>query len=223
MGNFAFSNYDGQSETNGAGLQRRISIQQRQRDDIVNAAADIELAPPVERTSEERDEDARQLARQLTRASTRGPRANIFECEPGSDLDPNSDKFNARKWVKGLAEAGRESGPGRTSGIAYKNMSVHGFGSDAGESFRERQRLRLTPWGRLPEDGREHSAQRARNGPGPGPRPEAQSADLGLGRRRARIGRDARRAWSARKWLLDPAQDHRRRDERHLPRRGVRA
>jgi ATP-binding cassette subfamily G (WHITE) protein 2 (PDR) len=59
---------------------------------------------------------------------------NLFDYEEGSDLDPFSNNFDAPKWTRQLASMREEGAPGRKAGLAYKNMSVHGFGSDAGES-----------------------------------------------------------------------------------------
>ena len=57
----------------------------------------------------------------------------LFDYLPGSEYDPHSEKFNAAKWVKKISGLASAQGPSRRSGISYKNMSVHGYGSDAGE------------------------------------------------------------------------------------------
>ena len=59
--------------------------------------------------------------------------AKLFDYEPGSVLDPFSPTFDARRWTKSLAKLGNEETPSRIAGISYRNMSVHGYGSDAGE------------------------------------------------------------------------------------------
>ncbi|KAK9350882.1 P-loop containing nucleoside triphosphate hydrolase protein [Lipomyces doorenjongii] len=49
-----------------------------------------------------------------------------------SSLDPSSENFNARKWMKTLLafqSRDPERYPKRTAGISFKNLSVHGFGS----------------------------------------------------------------------------------------------
>jgi ATP-binding cassette subfamily G (WHITE) protein 2 (PDR) len=69
--------------------------------------------------------------------SRRSEQGNLFEYEEGSDLDPFSDNFDAPKWTRQLAAMREEGAPGRKAGLAYKNMSVHGFGSDAGESSQQ--------------------------------------------------------------------------------------
>jgi ATP-binding cassette subfamily G (WHITE) protein 2 (PDR) len=54
---------------------------------------------------------------------------NPFDYEEGSDLDPYSSNFSARKYVRSLATLGK--GSERLSGIAFKNLSVSGLQSDA--------------------------------------------------------------------------------------------
>lgn len=73
------------------------------------------------------------LARNMSRRSEQ--QGDLFEYEEGSDLDPFSNNFNAPKWTRRLAALRDEGAPGRQAGLAYKNMSVHGFGSDAGKSY----------------------------------------------------------------------------------------
>jgi ATP-binding cassette subfamily G (WHITE) protein 2 (PDR) len=86
-----------------------------------------------EETLHRRETGVAELARQLTRQSTRhGTHENLFDYEEGSELDPFSEKFNARRYVKGLASINKGTGAERTSGISYRDMSVHGFGTDAG-------------------------------------------------------------------------------------------
>ena len=92
---------------------------------------DLETIEPT--SQEERREEVTHLARTLTRQSSRhDPNHNLFDYQKDSYLDPYSPNFDARKYTKTLAKIGRETAPGRTSGISYKNLSVHGYGSDAG-------------------------------------------------------------------------------------------
>lgn len=116
-------------------------------------------APPLFQTPTEaiitREQEITTLARQISRRSNQPPssplnlvrqltgRSNatvytdtpekLFKYEEGSDLDPFSSNFNARKYVKGMAGLSEEAGVQRSAGVSYNNMSVHGFGSDAGE------------------------------------------------------------------------------------------
>jgi ATP-binding cassette subfamily G (WHITE) protein 2 (PDR) len=73
-------------------------------------------------------ERVQELARQLTRQSSR-------HHEKGSELDPFSDNFNAKAWTRkivGVTSRDPVNHPKRTAGVAFKNLKVHGFGSDSG-------------------------------------------------------------------------------------------
>lgn len=83
-------------------------------------------------TLHSRTQNVTNLARQISRMSERTT-ANLFDYQEGSDLDPFSENFNARKWTKGVVGLRDEDSPQRQAGLAYKNMAVHGYGSDAGE------------------------------------------------------------------------------------------
>lgn len=71
------------------------------------------------------------LARSLTKQSTWSQiPSNPFKAEEGSELDPHSEAFRARAWVKSMIKLNREDGTTpRTGGVAFKNLSAHGFGS----------------------------------------------------------------------------------------------
>lgn len=76
---------------------------------------------------------ARQLTRQSTHFSTNGDLPNPF-LHPDQDptLNPNSPEFSPRRWVKTLLaiqSRDPERYPRRTAGVAFRNLSVHGFGS----------------------------------------------------------------------------------------------
>jgi ATP-binding cassette subfamily G (WHITE) protein 2 (PDR) len=72
------------------------------------------------------------LARAFTHNSVKndaGEYINPFETD-NPVLDPSSDRFSARAWTKnlvGIQSRDPERYPGRTAGIAYKNISAHGF------------------------------------------------------------------------------------------------
>jgi ATP-binding cassette subfamily G (WHITE) protein 2 (PDR) len=74
------------------------------------------------------------LARAFTQTSVRHPDGNYINPFEGSDnplLDPSSGKFSARAWTKnlvGIQSRDPERYPGRTAGVAYRNLSAHGFG-----------------------------------------------------------------------------------------------
>jgi len=92
-------------------------------------------------------ERVQELARQLTRQSSRhhesasvrgdaaGSESGDFLIEKGSELDPFSDNFNAKAWTRkivGVTSRDPVNHPKRTAGVAFKNLKVHGFGSDSG-------------------------------------------------------------------------------------------
>ncbi|EER24923.1 multidrug resistance ABC transporter, putative [Coccidioides posadasii C735 delta SOWgp] len=84
---------------------------------------------------ETREEEVHQLARRFTEQSTYSTTVqNPFAADPGSALDPNGDNFNARAWCKAMLRMHTEDNqahPLRTLGVAFSNLNVHGFSSDA--------------------------------------------------------------------------------------------
>lgn len=82
---------------------------------------------------ERREEEVHQLARRYTTQShysTTGQ--NVFNASPGSALDPNGEHFNARAWCKAMLHMQTEDDkahPPRTTGLSFRNLNVHGFGS----------------------------------------------------------------------------------------------
>lgn len=123
-----FTNSDVQQATFGAMLDRVTSgfkthsLRRNQPDDEPGDGG----AAPVDSRKQ-----ITELARTATRQST-ATGTDMFAYQPGSDLDPYSPAFDAEKWTRGLSKLNREAGSGYTSGIAYRNLSVHGFGSDSG-------------------------------------------------------------------------------------------
>lgn len=75
----------------------------------------------------------RELARQYTRQSvysTNDP--SPFNAEPGSRLDPDSDRFEPRAWTKAMLRLRNEDSDrflGRTAGVSFRDLNVYGFGS----------------------------------------------------------------------------------------------
>jgi ATP-binding cassette subfamily G (WHITE) protein 2 (PDR) len=82
----------------------------------------------------QREEQVHQLARRYTQQSTQSTsNQSPFLAEPGSALDPNGEHFNARAWAKAMLHTQQEdpnAPPIRTAGIAFRDLNVHGFGSD---------------------------------------------------------------------------------------------
>ncbi|KAI9688528.1 MAG: hypothetical protein M1822_001477 [Bathelium mastoideum] len=84
---------------------------------------------------EHRDEKVVHLARTVTNKSSFSQvPGNPFQPERDSDIDPTSSNFRPRAWVKSLLKLRSQdpqAPPERTAGIAFRNLSVHGYGSGA--------------------------------------------------------------------------------------------
>nr|XP_036577228.1 ABC multidrug transporter [Colletotrichum truncatum]KAF6784140.1 ABC multidrug transporter [Colletotrichum truncatum] len=82
--------------------------------------------------SEERmNDEVQQLARRLTTQS-HGPPGSLFPVPAEGPLNPSSASFNARKWAKAFYDIRTdtsEGNPPKTTGIAFKNLNVYGFGT----------------------------------------------------------------------------------------------
>ncbi|KGO44533.1 CDR ABC transporter [Penicillium expansum] len=74
-------------------------------------------------------EELHELARRYS--SQAGP-SILFPVAAGGPLDPGSEKFNARKWANAFYNARNDASsntPLRTSGVAFQNLNVYGFGT----------------------------------------------------------------------------------------------
>ncbi|KAF5020913.1 hypothetical protein F66182_7065 [Fusarium sp. NRRL 66182] len=80
---------------------------------------------------ESQNDEVVQLARKLTTQSTAAP-GTLFPQADGP-LNPKSPSFNAKRWAKAFYELrtdASEGNPPRTTGVAFRNLNVFGFGSD---------------------------------------------------------------------------------------------
>ena len=127
VGNFNFRNPD--KDAIPIQLERPIGKSDQPYEEHTNSEVDLTQAQVIQR----RESRVGELARQLTRQSTH-VQGNLFDYVEGSDTDPFSPNFDARKYTKALGQLSQGAGVERKSGISYRNMSVHGFGSDAGQS-----------------------------------------------------------------------------------------
>lgn len=101
--------------------------------DWEKTSSDETLNSGEELVEERVGELARQLTRQSTRFSAKGELQNPFATDdPDSSLNPHSPNFRARDWIKMLLELRSQDPvkfPQKQAGIAFRSLSVHGFGS----------------------------------------------------------------------------------------------
>ncbi|KAJ5511411.1 CDR ABC transporter [Penicillium expansum] len=108
-----------------------------------NAAVDTPGSEtPVSESGDDRDRQITTLARSLSQLSrqssvnttqpTEG--VNTFLDTTDPELDPNSDQFKSRKWVKNIVQmTSRDPDryPRRTTGVSFRNLNVFGYGTAA--------------------------------------------------------------------------------------------
>lgn len=101
---------------------------------VAYAEGDLRSAlQPIPVNTARPQQDVGALVRELsTQMHVSG--VEFFKYEKGSVFDPFGGSFNARRWFHKFSQLEYLGGP-RKSGISFKNTSVHGFGSDTGESF----------------------------------------------------------------------------------------
>ena len=76
-------------------------------------------------------EEIFQLARQISSSAD----GHIFNYEKGSILDPFHENFDSRLWISKFANLEDWAlASDRQSGISFKDMTVFGYGTDAGKS-----------------------------------------------------------------------------------------
>ncbi|KAK6948809.1 ZEB2-regulated ABC transporter 1 [Daldinia eschscholtzii] len=97
--------------------------------------ADSSIATQVEDDSEleRRESIVHELARRYTtQSNATGATGNnpYLDDSKDSPTNPHSPNFNARAWAKAIVRMADHSGMQfRTSGIAFQNLNVHGFGA----------------------------------------------------------------------------------------------
>ncbi|EUC35187.1 hypothetical protein COCCADRAFT_3579 [Bipolaris zeicola 26-R-13] len=113
---------------------REGSPTRNHQSDHKKSSANMRDAEEIAETNR-REDAVHQLARRLTVQSQQSSsQANPFNAAPGSALDPNGPNFNARAWTKAMLNlqlSDENAAPTRTAGIAFRDLNVHGFGSDA--------------------------------------------------------------------------------------------
>ncbi|EMC97505.1 hypothetical protein BAUCODRAFT_454374 [Baudoinia panamericana UAMH 10762] len=117
--------------------QRRQSVAERFDHDVEKDGLEGIETPETKAASDEeeqarRDFEVNELAKSLTRHSTLSiVPGNPFEAEKDSALDPSSSNFRARSWVKSMMQLRNadNKNPGRLGGVAFRNLSAHGYGA----------------------------------------------------------------------------------------------
>lgn len=106
------------------------SVQSSDKSDSATVAPGVEETNKATRRESAMEEEINQLARRYT-SQSHGPHS-LFPVPAEGPLDPNSEKFNARKWAKAFYDLRNEvtgDTPLRTSGVAFRDLCVHGFGT----------------------------------------------------------------------------------------------
>ncbi|KAL2817429.1 ABC-2 type transporter-domain-containing protein [Aspergillus cavernicola] len=131
----------------GAG-QRALDTIRKQADDtgLVSSSSgkekadssDITYANSEHEIDHESEQNITALARNLSHLSHKSSTADgtntFLDASSNPQLDPNSDKFNAREWTKNfLSVAARDPDryPRRTAGVSFRNLSAFGYGTAA--------------------------------------------------------------------------------------------
>lgn len=117
------------------GVQERLPGHTPEKHD--SSMAETDSSSDLEKIGSGKDVgEVARLAKQLTQHSIRTAGGNEYP-NPflGSNdpaLDPMSGQFNQEAWIRtliGITSRDPERYPQRTAGVAYRNLSVHGFGS----------------------------------------------------------------------------------------------
>ncbi|PSK43144.1 Brefeldin A resistance protein [Elsinoe australis] len=93
----------------------------------------VEQSGSLDSSSEEDSErEVKKLARYYTQNSYSDIEGNPFQAEEGSLINPNSDNFKARAWVRAMLKMAETDGDNhmpRQAGISFRNLSAHGYGT----------------------------------------------------------------------------------------------
>jgi hypothetical protein len=133
----------------GVAQSNTSRLQSYQRHDNDLGDSDNETNVPSSAVSE----DIGGLARYLSAQDNTNDN-DFFNYEKGSPFDPFGDAFDAKLWVRKFASL-EDLGQDRMSGVSFKNMTVFGYGTDAGEFDILVQQLLVSLTPRLPKDSGE--------------------------------------------------------------------
>ncbi|KAJ5521119.1 CDR ABC transporter [Penicillium fimorum] len=96
---------------------------------------------PVSESGDDRDRQITTLARSISQISrTSSVRTGVppqgintfLDTISDPELNPNSDQFNSRKWVKNIIQmtsSNPDRYPARTAGVSFRNLKVFGYGT----------------------------------------------------------------------------------------------
>ena len=110
----------------------RLKPPNNNRESSANSDNFADSSSEDQRESEKNDA-LNALARRITReTASSGDPGDPLNPEKDSALDPHSGNFRAKSWLKALLALSTENtdvSPRRTSGVAFRSLSAHGFGA----------------------------------------------------------------------------------------------
>lgn len=121
-----FGQYDKSAQTNGVPAQGQFKphlAQLNEEEETSMLSSDTDRGAAIQ-----------DLARQITQGTQDRQQVDVFASDRSSDLDPSSPDFNPKKWVQGLSQMvyADDKSVDRSLGMSFRNLSVYGYGSDAG-------------------------------------------------------------------------------------------
>ncbi|OQO05241.1 hypothetical protein B0A48_09008 [Cryoendolithus antarcticus] len=124
--------HDGTYYPDGVTPQDERAIESEKHDLSKQGLEAYESPSSDEDIENRKDKEVAQLARSLTQQTTWSQLGdNPLQAEKGSNTDPNSENFRYRSWVRSMIKLteNENKNPGRTAGVAFRKLNVHGFGA----------------------------------------------------------------------------------------------
>lgn len=121
--------------------QQRLAVEHKTRETYASASTDTLQNETKEQIDEkdpevDMEDEVKEMMRQLTRNSTHFSSANannpFFEENKETTWHPDSPFFKPKDWIRSLIAAQSQDPERflqRSAGVAFKSLSVHGFGS----------------------------------------------------------------------------------------------
>ena len=121
--------HSGQMEPEGNSHRqaRRNSLRSHYSDAMSKFEEDVSSMGGT--SSQENEAEVQKLARMYSHATTQVAPTNPFE-DPQEDIDPNSENFKARAWIRSmlkLRDNSENKVEERSAGVAFRDLSVHGY------------------------------------------------------------------------------------------------